>query len=96
LKVTPQVVARVIGAFSDPRSQFFKLMRKERLPADELLGRRMETGVLAVLGKLGATADWSAITREWAFGESPRTALGKAEWEYFAERGVKQRPILET
>ena len=41
-----------IAAVSDPRSEFYRLMRRENLPANELMGRRMETGVLAVLAQL--------------------------------------------
>lgn len=89
-KVTSKVVSGVVGAMADPRSEFFKLLRKERMPADELLGRRMETGVLAVLGKLGASANWTKITREWAFGEDPATPLGQEEWDYFESRGQKR------
>ena len=40
----------VIAAVSDPRSEFYPLMRRENMPANELMGRRMEIGVLAVLG----------------------------------------------
>ena len=35
--------------------------RKESLPADELMGQRMQTGVLAVLGQLRATRNWMRI-----------------------------------
>ena len=43
-------VMAAIAAVSDPRSEFYRLMRRENLPANELMGRRMESGVLAVLG----------------------------------------------
>ncbi len=80
-------VMDVIAAVSDPRSGFFDLMRRENLPADELMGRRMETGVLAVLGQLGATGNWYRMGREWWFGDQPQTELGRREWEYFRARG---------
>src|SRR3954470_14979364 len=47
----PERVMSVMTAVSHPRSEFFDLMRRETLPANELMGRRMETGVLAVLGQ---------------------------------------------
>ena len=53
-----------IAAVSDPRSSFYRLMRRENLPANELMGRRMESGVLAVLGQLKATRNWNHIGRE--------------------------------
>ena len=51
------------------------LMRRENLPANELMGRRMESGVLAVLGQLRATRNWYRIGREWWFGGEPATEL---------------------
>ena len=68
-----------IAAVSDPRSDFYRVMRRENLPANELMGRRMESGVLAVLGQLNATRNWYRIGREWWFGEPPATELGEQE-----------------
>ena len=76
-------VMDAIAAVSDPRSEFFKLIRRENLPANELMGRRMESGVLAVLGQLEATRNWYRIGREWWFGDPPATELGRAERTYF-------------
>ena len=68
----------VIAAISDPRSDFYALMRRENVPANELMGRRMEIGVLAVLGQLRARRNWHRIAREWWFGDEPSTELGRA------------------
>jgi predicted unusual protein kinase regulating ubiquinone biosynthesis (AarF/ABC1/UbiB family) len=83
-------VMRAMAAVSDPRSEFFDLMRRENLPANELMGRRMEAGVLAVLGQLGATRNWYQIGREWWFAEEPATELGREDWAYFERRGEKR------
>ncbi|HWH44984.1 MAG TPA: AarF/ABC1/UbiB kinase family protein [Thermoleophilaceae bacterium] len=83
-------VMRAITAVSDPRSEFFDLMRRENVPANELMGRRMESGVLAVLGQLTATRNWYRIGREWWFAEEPATELGRAEWDYFEAKGEKR------
>jgi len=88
--VTPDIVMRAIAAVSDPRAGFYDLWRRENLPANELMGRRMETGVLAVLGQLRATRNWYRIGREWWFGEEPATELGREEWAYFESRGEKR------
>jgi predicted unusual protein kinase regulating ubiquinone biosynthesis (AarF/ABC1/UbiB family) len=72
-------VMESIAAVSDPRSSFYRLMRRENLPANELMGRRMESGVLAVLGQLTATRNWYRIGREWWFGDDPSTELGEQE-----------------
>ena len=65
-------------------------MRRENLPANELMGRRMETGVLAVLGQLAATRNWYRIGREWWFADEPETELGREEWAYFESKGEKR------
>ena len=44
LEITPKRVMKMIEVTSDPRSDFYDLVRKEAIPADELMGRRMETG----------------------------------------------------
>ena len=79
VRVDSERVMAAITAVSDPRSEFYRLMRRENLPANELMGRRMESGVLAVLGQLQATRNWYRIGREWWFGEPPATELGELE-----------------
>jgi predicted unusual protein kinase regulating ubiquinone biosynthesis (AarF/ABC1/UbiB family) len=83
-------VMDAISAVSDPRSDFYRLVRRENLPANELMGRRMETGVLAVLAQLRATRNWHRIGREWWFGDPPSTELGEREWAYFESRGERR------
>ena len=90
IKVDSRRVMDAIAAVSDPRSQFYRLMRRENLPANELMGRRMESGVLAVLGQLEATRNWYRIGREWWFADEPRTELGRDEWGYFEAKGEKR------
>jgi hypothetical protein len=84
-------VMEAIAAVSDPRSSYYRLMRRENLPANELMGRRMESGVLAVLGQLNATRNWNRIGREWWFGEPPSTELGELE-RAWAELSPVSRP----
>jgi predicted unusual protein kinase regulating ubiquinone biosynthesis (AarF/ABC1/UbiB family) len=96
VRITPKRVMKMIEVTSDPRSDFFDLVRKESLPADELMGRRMETGLLAVLAQLRATANWHRIMREWVYADPPSTVLGEAEWRYFERRGTLQTPGLAT
>jgi predicted unusual protein kinase regulating ubiquinone biosynthesis (AarF/ABC1/UbiB family) len=80
------LVMAAITAVSDPRSSFYRLMRRENLPANELMGRRMESGVMAVLGQLNATRNWHRIGREWWFGEQPATELGRREQTWVRAR----------
>jgi predicted unusual protein kinase regulating ubiquinone biosynthesis (AarF/ABC1/UbiB family) len=94
VELTPERVMKVIESTSDPRSEYYDLMRRESVPADELMGRRMETGVLAVLAQLRARRNWHRISREWIYGDPPATELGELEWAYFEERGERRIPGL--
>ena len=94
LEITSERVMKMIEVTSDPRSDFYDLVRKEAVPADELMGRRMETGLLAVLAQLRATANWHRIMREWVYGDPAETVLGEADWRYFEQRGTSQTPGL--
>ncbi|MFL5908447.1 MAG: ABC1 kinase family protein [Solirubrobacterales bacterium] len=93
VQISPKRVMKMIEVTSDPRSDFYDLVRRESLPADELMGRRMETGLLAVLAQLRATANWHRIMREWVYADPPSTVLGEAEWRYFERRGTNQTPL---
>jgi predicted unusual protein kinase regulating ubiquinone biosynthesis (AarF/ABC1/UbiB family) len=94
IEIDAKIVMRIIEVTNDPRSEFFDLMRRESIPADELMGRRMEIGVVAVLGQLHAKRNWHRILREWVYADAPATELGRQEWEYFEERGLKRTPGL--
>jgi predicted unusual protein kinase regulating ubiquinone biosynthesis (AarF/ABC1/UbiB family) len=96
LEITPRRVMKIIESTNDPRSEYFDLMRRESIPADELMGRRMEIGVVAVLGQLGAKRNWHRIAREWVYADPPSTPLGEEEWEYFEARGVQRTPGLAS
>ena len=91
-EVSARRVMKVIESTSDPRSEYYDLMRRESVPAEELMGRRMETGVLAVLAQLRAKRNWYRIMREWVYADEPATPLGEEEWEYFESRGQKRVP----
>jgi predicted unusual protein kinase regulating ubiquinone biosynthesis (AarF/ABC1/UbiB family) len=95
IEISAQRVMKIIESTNDPRSEYYDLMRREAMPADELMGRRMEIGVVAVLGQLRAKRNWHRIMREWIYADPPATELGEQEWEYFEGRGVVQMPIIE-
>ncbi|MDX6639788.1 MAG: hypothetical protein QOF12_799 [Solirubrobacteraceae bacterium] len=88
--IDSETVMTAVEAMTDPRSEFYDLVRQQSLPADELMGQRMQTGVLAVLGHLNATRNWMRIAKEWWFAAEPATELGVAEWDYFEAKGEKR------
>src|SRR3954469_18626643 len=94
--IDADTVMTAMEAMTDPRSEFYDLVRQQSLPADELMGRRMETGLLAVLAQLRATANWHRIMREWVYADPPSTVLGEVEWRFFERRGTLQTPGLPT
>jgi predicted unusual protein kinase regulating ubiquinone biosynthesis (AarF/ABC1/UbiB family) len=96
IEITPRRVMKIIESTNDPRSEYYDLMRRESIPADELMGRRMEVGVVAVLGQLRAKRNWHRIMREWVYAEEPATELGQKEWEYFESRGLNRVPGLAS
>ena len=95
-EVSARRVMKVIESTTDPRSEYYSLMRRESVPADELMGRRMETGLLAVLAQLRAKRNWHRIMREWVYADPPATELGEQEWEYFESRGVVRTPGIAS
>jgi predicted unusual protein kinase regulating ubiquinone biosynthesis (AarF/ABC1/UbiB family) len=63
--------------------------RYTTVPASFVLIQRINLGLFALLGRLGATADWRRITEEiwpWVDGP-PSTPLGKAEAAWALRRG---------
>ena len=77
--ITRELVAQVLIDFGDPRSRHWQLMRRETMPPQAMLARRMEALTLGVLGQLRATANWHRIAREWLFDDEPSTELGALE-----------------
>jgi predicted unusual protein kinase regulating ubiquinone biosynthesis (AarF/ABC1/UbiB family) len=79
VRVDRALVGQVLIDFGDPRSRHWQLMRRETMPPQAMLARRMEALTLGVLGQLEATANWHRIAREWLFREAPSTELGRLE-----------------
>jgi predicted unusual protein kinase regulating ubiquinone biosynthesis (AarF/ABC1/UbiB family) len=96
IEISAKRVMKIIESTNDPRSEYYDLMRRESVPADELMGRRMEVGVVAVLGQLRAKRNWHRIMREWVYAEEPATELGEQEWDYFEGRGLVRVPGLAS
>ncbi|HEX2231735.1 MAG TPA: AarF/ABC1/UbiB kinase family protein [Thermoleophilaceae bacterium] len=77
--IDKRYAGEVLIDFGDPRSEHWELMKRETLPPQAMLARRMEALTLGVLGQLEATANWHLIAREWLFGDPPSTELGELE-----------------
>jgi predicted unusual protein kinase regulating ubiquinone biosynthesis (AarF/ABC1/UbiB family) len=84
-RLSPRYVTDLVDSTTGPRSPWFALLRRQSLPAQALLLRRMEGLVLSTLGEVRARADWHAIAREYYAGGPPSTPLGAAEWEFWSD-----------
>ena len=61
-------------------------MRKQTLPPQALLIRRMEGLLFGVLGELRAGGDWGRLALEYIADEEPSTEIGEVEAAYLAAR----------
>ena len=85
-RLDPDYVRNLIEVGSSPRSEYFDYMRKQTLPPQALLIRRMEGLLFAVLGELRAGGDWGRLALEYIAGEPPSTPLGEEDAAYLASR----------
>jgi predicted unusual protein kinase regulating ubiquinone biosynthesis (AarF/ABC1/UbiB family) len=90
-RLTPDDVRDLVERTSSPRSVSYDLMRRQTIPAEALLLRRMDGLLFAVLGELRACADWHALALELQQGIPADTPLGDEEAAWLAERGLGVR-----
>jgi predicted unusual protein kinase regulating ubiquinone biosynthesis (AarF/ABC1/UbiB family) len=84
VQMTPAMATEAMIESIAPQSAYFKTFRHQRLPPEHLLARRLELFTQAVLGQLGAKANWHRIAREWLYEEPPATELGALESGFYA------------
>jgi predicted unusual protein kinase regulating ubiquinone biosynthesis (AarF/ABC1/UbiB family) len=86
LRIDQEIVNRAFIQTTDVRSTHFATARHQDIVPEHLFGRRLELLTLAVLGQLGAEANWYRVACEWIYGDEPQTELGRAEAEWDRER----------
>jgi predicted unusual protein kinase regulating ubiquinone biosynthesis (AarF/ABC1/UbiB family) len=92
-RITPDLVREVMEVAGSPRSPYFEAMRRQTVPPEALLIRRMEGLLFAVLGELRAGADWNALMRESLEGPGePSTPLGLEEAAWRDGGGARRPP----
>lgn len=89
--IDAELVRRTLEQNGSPRSEFFSMMRRQTVPPEALLLRRMEGLIFSVLGELNARADWGAIAGEYLQGRDPSTPLGEFDHAHWAARRGKKR-----
>jgi predicted unusual protein kinase regulating ubiquinone biosynthesis (AarF/ABC1/UbiB family) len=85
-RLDPEYVRSHIEVTSSPRSEHFADMRRQTLPPQALLLRRMEGLLFSVLGELRAGADWGLLAREYIDDAEPSTPLGAEDAAFWGER----------
>jgi predicted unusual protein kinase regulating ubiquinone biosynthesis (AarF/ABC1/UbiB family) len=88
-RLDPEYVRMHMEATGSPRSPHFEQMRRQTLPPQALLLRRMEGLLFSVLGELRAGADWSRLVAEYIDGAPPSTPLGIEDAAFWAAK----RPV---
>ena len=61
-------------------------MRRQTLPPQALLLRRMEGLLFSVLGELRAGADWGLLAREYIDTAPPSTAIGLQDRAFWSQK----------
>ncbi|MBW3657858.1 MAG: AarF/ABC1/UbiB kinase family protein [Actinobacteria bacterium] len=89
---TPEFAAEVLRSTTDPRSEYYDVLRKLNLPPDYLLLNRIQWGLNSVLARLGARNDWAAIRDEYVADAPPATALGELDRAWWDARSPEVDP----
>ena len=85
-RLDPEYVRAHLEATGSPRSPHFEHMRRQTLPPQALLLRRMEGLLFSVLGELRAGADWGLLAREYIDGAEPSGPTGLEDRAFWAAR----------
>ncbi len=92
LTMTQAYASETVSRFFDTSGDHGQIMKAANVPASMVIIQRINLGLYAVLGELGATANWRRIAEElwpWVSG-LPSTELGRqeAEWRAVTGRGA--------
>jgi predicted unusual protein kinase regulating ubiquinone biosynthesis (AarF/ABC1/UbiB family) len=85
-RLSPTYVRETMERGGSPASEYFDELRRQDMPPQALLLRRMEALLFSVLGELRAGADWGTLALEYIAEEPPSTELGRVEAEWLAAR----------
>lgn len=86
LTMSPEVASDAVLFTLLPTSEYSEALEGQDLPVEWTLMIRTMIATAALLGQLGATANWGRINREWVEGAPPASDLGRLESTHFASR----------
>ncbi|MCK9250553.1 MAG: AarF/ABC1/UbiB kinase family protein [Solirubrobacteraceae bacterium] len=90
IRLTPEQATRMVIQATDPRSDYWGQVRRVTVPAEYLMGIRLEGLTMAVCSQLDASVNYSTIMREWLFDAEPRSELGRQEQAWLDARGGRR------
>ena len=87
-RITPEYASETVRRYFDVSGEHGEIMKKANLPADFVIVQRINLGLYALFGEMGAEADWRCLAEEiWPFVDStPCTDMGRAEVEWMRSR----------
>ncbi len=77
--ITPERATATVKTYFIKGPEFRDVDRWGGLPKDAIILQRITVGLLAVLGRLRATANWHRIAGELLLGDAPSTPMGEQE-----------------
>jgi len=88
-RFTPEYASEVARQFLFGRATHGDAVKWANMPARWVILQRINVGLIAILGRLGAESDWRRISEEmWPMTDAPpSTALGREEATWWATRG---------
>ena len=86
---TPRHASETVKRLFDTSGPYADIMKAGNAPAFAVVLQRINLGLLAILGRLRATADWRAVMEElWPFVQGPpATELGRQDAGWRARAG---------
>jgi len=87
MTITPEWSSQTVQRFFDPAGPYGEMAKAANLPASFVIIQRINLGLMAILGDLGATANFRRIAEElWPWIDRPATTeMGKAEAAWLAD-----------
>ena len=82
--ITAEWASQVARRYVDGRTSFGDVMEHAGMPPFLVVLQRINLGLLAILGRLSATANWRRMAIElWPAGGPPSTEMGREEARWF-------------
>lgn len=88
MTITPEYASESVRRYFDASGPYGDIMKAANVPAFFVIIQRINLGLYALLGDMGATANWRRMSEHiWPFTDgAPSTPLGEAEEAWLSSR----------